>query len=345
MGKKVKTARLLATPGLRRLVSTALRWEGVLILNYHRVGDGSNSIHDRNLWSASSEAFDTQLAFLKSHSDVIGLDEIESSLEQRGGRHVAITFDDGYLDNYELAYPLLRQHRLPAAFFIATGFIDKPRLPWWDEIAMLVRTTDAGQLDLHPWLPGPLSLQHDHRGEAIRILLRIYKSLPIDDAELLLERLREQTRCVSTNAPVKQHWMDWTMIRDMAANGMTIGGHTVHHPVLSRLSLEQQRAEITGCAARLRDELDQPMDYFAYPVGSPDAFDQRTRLCLQEAGVRLAFSYYGGIATRESSHLDMPRVAVAAKMEDSLFRAMAVLPQVFCRRTDGHDGHPGAHDE
>lgn len=339
MGKKVQTARLLAAPGLRRLLSTALPWEGVLILNYHRVGDGSSSIHDRDLWSASSEAFDMQLSFLKTHSDVIGLDEIESSLGKRGGRHVAITFDDGYLDNYELAYPLLRQHRLPAAFFIATGFIDQPRLPWWDEIAMLVRTTPVKQLDLREWLPRPLSLEWGDRRDAIRTLLETYKSLQGNHAAMLLDRLREQAGCAATSAPVAKHWMDWTMIREMAANGMTIGGHTVHHPILSRRPLEEQRAEISGCATRLREELGQPMDYFAYPVGSPDSFDDRTRQCLLEAGVRLAFSYYGGIATRQSHQLDMPRVAVAARMEDSLFRAMAVLPQFFCRRTDGHNGN------
>lgn len=340
MGKKVKTARLLAMPGLRRLLSTALPWEGVLILNYHRVGDGSASIHDRGLWSASSDAFDRQLSFLKTCSDVIGLDEIESSLGQRGNRHVAITFDDGYLDNYEIAYPLLRQHRLPAAFFIATGFIDQPSLPWWDEIAMLVRTTTVEQLDLRDWLPEPLSLEPGNRDQAIRRVLDIYKSLQGGHAAMLLDRLREQSRCAADCVPVEKHWMDWPMIRDMAANGMIIGGHTVHHPVLSRLSLDQQRAEISGCAMRLREELDQPMDYFAYPVGGPDTFDERTRLCLQQAGVRLAFSYYGGIATRRSAHFDMPRVAVAADMKHNLFRAMAVLPHVFCRRTDGPDKHP-----
>lgn len=334
MGKKTKTARLLAAPGLRRVLSRALPWEGVLILNYHRVGDGSRSIHDRDLWSASSDAFDAQLSFLKANSDVIALDEIESALARRGSRHVAITFDDGYLDNYELAYPLLRHHRLPAAFFIATGFIDDPRLPWWDEIAMLVRTTTVEQLDLGEWVAGPLLLEGGRRAEVIRTLLGAYKALPGDEAAKLLGRLREQARCGSNSAPATKHWMDWTMIRDMAANGMTIGGHTVHHPVLSRRSLAQQRAEISGCAARLRAELGQAMDYFAYPVGSPDAFDERTRQCLQDAGVRLAFSYYGGIATRQSARYDIPRVAVAARMENHLFRAMAALPQFFCRRSE-----------
>lgn len=339
MGKKVKAARLLAAPGLRRLMSTALPWEGVLILNYHRVGDGSASAHDRALWSASCTAFDTQLSLLKTQSDVIALDEIESALEQPGSRHVAITFDDGYLDNYELAYPLLRQHGLPAAFFIATGFIDRPCLPWWDEIAMLVRTTDARQLELCDWLPGRLSLEDGNHDAVIRRLLTTYKSLQGEDAAGFLATLREQAGCNGAAGPVAGHWMDWDMIRDMAAHGMTIGGHTMHHPVLSRLPLEQQREEISGCAARLREELDQPMEYFAYPVGGRDAFDEHTRRCLDEAGVRLAFSYYGGIATRESSHHDMPRVAIEAGMESSLFHAMVALPQVFCRSTDDPHGH------
>lgn len=335
MGKKQRAASWLAATGLRRLLSAALPRHGVLVLNYHRIGDGSNSIHDQGVWSASGEAFDRQLAFLKTHADVIALDDIEQALASGRGRHVAITFDDGYLDNYELAFPLLQQHRLPAAFFITTSFIDDPRLPWWDEIAQLVHTTDADRLRLLRWFPQPLALGNGGREAAIRALLQVYKSLREVDAADLMHDLREQARGANTQPAAARHWMGWDMIRDMAAQGMTIGGHTMHHPVLARLPEYKQREQILGCAARLREELDQPMDYFAYPVGSRDAFDEGTLRCLREAGVRLAFSYYGGVATRRSSRYDMQRVAVAPEIGCDLFRAMVDLPGVFCTQANG----------
>ncbi|WP_417475366.1 polysaccharide deacetylase family protein [Luteimonas mephitis] len=330
--KKNFAARVITGARLRNALARLLPREGVVILNYHRIGDGTSSLHDRALWSATEQGFDDQLAFLKSHCDVIALDDLTDALHTRGGRHVAITFDDGYLDNYELAFPALRRHGLPAAFFIATGFIDRPRLPWWDEIAMLVRTTTAARLDMHDWIATPLQLAVDREG-CINALLRAYKQLGPAPATAFLERLREQTGA-SGVGPAPKHWMDWDMIREMAGGGMTIGGHTMDHPVLATLPASAQQQEITGCASRLQEELGQPMDYFAYPVGGRQSFNSDTFACLDQLGTRNAFSYYGGFATRRSHRYDLQRVAIEAHMGQPLFRAITQLPQVFCRRTD-----------
>jgi peptidoglycan/xylan/chitin deacetylase (PgdA/CDA1 family) len=112
---------------------------------------------------------------------------------------------------------------------------------------------------------------------------------------------------------------------------MTIGGHTVDHPVLSRLTVERQRHEIETCAARIRAETGRPMEYFAYPVGARWAFDAETHACLEAAGVRRAFSYYGGHAEPGSPRLDTPRVAMEPYVEMPDLAAMLCLPQVFCR--------------
>ena len=164
------------------------------------------------------------MAMLARDCDVISPADIDT-VAGRKGRHVLVTFDDGYLDNYEVAYPILRRHGLPATFFIATGFIDRPRLPWWDEIAWRIRTTAAARLDLRPWLPEPLA---PARGPdaAIGAILRAYKALPADEAARMLERLRAETG-QETPERVDGLWMDWNQIREMAAGGMTIGGHTV----------------------------------------------------------------------------------------------------------------------
>lgn len=328
--KREIAARFLAAPGLRSALSTALPRAGVLVLNYHRVGDGTRSRYDRALWSATAEGFDDQVGFLKANCDVVGLDEIDDALRQRRGRYVAITFDDGYLDNHEIAFPVLRRHGAPATFFIATGFIDRRLLPWWDAIAMQVRETTRARLDLREWMPAPLVLEHRDREAAIGRVLATYKSLPIGQANRFRERLAEQTG-IEAPEVVDGHWMDWDMIRGMAAAGMTIGGHTVNHPVLSSLPEEVQREEIAGCAARLREELGIAMTHFAYPVGSRGSANADTRRLLREAGVRYAYSFYGGIATAASTRLDLQRTAIANGIDRNLFRAMVQLPQVFCR--------------
>lgn len=326
--KKRIAARILAHSGLGRLFATLMPTTGVLILNYHRIGDGSTSPYDRELWSADADAFDAQVARMALDCDVISPGEIESVAGLRG-RHVLITFDDGYLDNYEVAYPILRRHGVPATFFIATGFIDRPRLPWWDEIAWQVRTTTAARLDLRPWLPSPL-VPAAGPDPVISAILRAYKALPAVESGRMLKRLREQTG-LAPPARVDKLWMDWDMIRDMADGGMTIGGHTVNHPVLSRLPVERQREEIQTCAARLRAETGRPMDYFAYPVGSQWAFDEQTRACLKAVGVKRAFSYYGGQARADSPRYDTPRMAMEPYVEIHDLGAMLSIPRLFCR--------------
>lgn len=329
--KKRIAARLLSGTGIGRALSAMLPQRGVLVLNYHRIGDGSASPYDRELWSATTEAFDAQVRFLKRHCDVISPGELDSALAQKRGRQVLVTFDDGYLDNYELAFPVLKDQGVRATFFIATGFIDNPSIPWWDEIAWLLRSTPHARLPLAPWFAKGLSIWHK-RAAVIRKVLAKYKSLPADDAVALLAALRSAAG-VAHPPDAPGHWMDWSMIREMAGAGMTIGGHTVHHPVLSRLSAARQREEIETCGARILAETGCPMEYFAYPVGSPWAFDDNTLACLQATGVRRAFSYYGGYATLDSPRFDVPRVAIEDHVGIHEFKAMARLPQVFCART------------
>ncbi|WP_165967309.1 polysaccharide deacetylase family protein [Luteimonas aestuarii] len=329
--KKRIAARLLSGTGIGRALSAMLPQRGVLVLNYHRVGDGSASPYDRELWSATVDAFDAQIGFLKRHCDVISPSDLDAALAEPRSRLVLVTFDDGYRDNHELAFPVLQAHGVPATFFIATGFIDHPSIPWWDEIAWLSRSTQAARIPLAPWFAKPLQVGH-RRTPLIRKLLAKYKSLPADDAGAMLSALREATG-VAHPPGAPGHWMDWSMIREMADVGMTIGGHTVHHPVLSRLSPARQREEIDGCAARILAETGRRMEYFAYPVGSRWAFDDSTRACLEAAGVRRAFSYYGGYATLASPRFDVPRVAIEDHVGIHEFKAMARLPQVFCART------------
>lgn len=327
--KKKRVAQLLDRTGLRRLLAAVMPGSGIIVLNYHRIGDGDASNLDRGVWSATVEDFERHLAWLKRACDVIGPADIEAARARRG-RHLLITFDDGYRDNHDFAYQALRAHGLPATFFITTGFIDQPRLPWWDEIAARVRGSPHRVLELPGWLDGPRTLASP-REPLVRELLGLYKRQPLADTGRFMAELR-----AATGGPEPESgelWMNWDMLRDMAAHGMTIGGHTVNHIVLAGAPRQRQFEEIAGCAQRLREELGQTMEYFAYPVGARTSFDADSRACLAELGVRYAFSYYGGYTRvdRPFDPLDMQRVAVDPAVDMDIFRAMTDLPRWFCR--------------
>lgn len=329
MMKKAIATRLLCRSGLRALLGRAIEWSGVLVLNYHRVGNGKDSPFDRGLWSADAEAFTDQIRFCKSQLDLITPDDIPRVVANGSGRYALITFDDGYRDNYEIAFPILKAEGVPATFFITTGFVDAPLLPWWDEIAWMVRTSRQDRVELPRWIPAPISFDEPDREEAVRTLLRAYKVMPAESTDRYLDAIAEATRsgrCGKCEG--SGFWMNWEMLREMRAAGMTVAGHTVTHPILARAPRERQREEILECGTRLAEEMGEPMSYFSYPVGGPNSFNSVTHDCLREAGVRYAFSYYGGFRRfGDWNNYDVRRVAVETYLTADWFRSIVTMPQ------------------
>jgi len=332
LSKRELLARTLEKTGLGPLLSqTTGRWQGLVVFNYHRLGNQTTSPFDRALYSADQEIFEQQVQFLKKHYDVVRVADLEGVLHNRG-RAVMITFDDGYLDNYELAFPVLKQHNVPATFFITSGFLDGGPVAWWDEIAWMVRNSPASELPpvLHE-CPAVSLRDAPDREQAVKTLLRFYKSLPIDLTVPFLQRLASLTgrgRCPT--ALGRDVWMNWDMIREMDQGGMDIGGHTVSHPVLSKTSTAMQRQEIFGSKLRIEQEIGHTVEAFSYPVGQPDSFTEETKQILRDAGYRWAFSFSGGFSpTGHQDDFDLPRVAVSPHLSRDLFRSMARLPWLF----------------
>lgn len=322
---------MMSFTGLRTLLGGTIPWSGVLVFNYHRIGDGRASLYDRGLWSASADSFREQLRFCKAHLDMIMPEDLPRVIESGRGRYGMITFDDGYRDNYEAAYPILKDEGVRATFFVSTGFMDKPCVPWWDEIAWMVRTSKRDRIVLSPWLTEPVALDRSDRETAVRQILRALKTLPTASTGKFLDALAEASgsgRCVAGEG--QNVWMTWDMLREMKAGGMVIGGHSVTHPVLARSSPEQQRDEILACGKRLAEELHGPMYCFSYPVGGGNASDSVTRECLREAGVRYAFSYYGGFRRfKDWDDYDIRRVPVETCVTKDWFRSIVSLPHIF----------------
>lgn len=328
--KRQLLSNVLKHSGALALLRRVYRPRGLLCLNYHRIASGLPAYCDPGVISASAETFADQIRFLKRHAELIVPDEIEDARRSRG-RFVLVTFDDGYSDNYHAAFEVLRSEGARATFFIATGYIDNPRLPWWDAINALIDSTIASTLALPEYELPSLDLSPAHKPEAVRQLLRLYKRLPGQRAKDLLHRLAELPGAKQPAA--REQWMSWDMLRDMQAHGMYIGGHTMHHPILSRLSIDEQREEIFGCARRLEAELGRPLRAFAYPVGNRDSFNADTRAVLREAGVRYAFSYYGGFqGTDTRDDYDIRREPIEPYVEPALFEGIFGLPRVFCTR-------------
>jgi peptidoglycan/xylan/chitin deacetylase (PgdA/CDA1 family) len=330
--KRERLATFLARTGLGSVVRSLGGWRGVVALNYHRIGNPSESPFHPGLFSATQDMFDEHLRFLSRHLDVVRPDDITSGLDRRG-RYLLITFDDGYRDNYDRAFPVLRAHGVPATFFVTTGFLGRARVSWWDEIAWMVGRSRRDTMPAGPDLPARLGLTPLHRAETTSELLRVFKTLPADRTEGFLDFVATATgsgRCPDAEASAL--WMTWDMVRELGDSGMVIGGHTVDHAIMSRLSPDAQERQIRGCAEDLRAQAQMRMRFFSYPVGLPGTFSQHTRACLRACGVELAFGASGGFEhVMGFDPLDFRRTNVTLATSKHLIAAMATLPRLFAR--------------
>ena len=328
IGKRTLLANVLQSSGANLVLARAPLWNGLTVLNYHRIGEPGNSPFDPGLFSATPAQFAAQVRFLTQNFDVIGASDL-ADWQNRRGRFVMITFDDGYLDNYEAAYPILRAFGATGVFFLTSGFLDEGRIAWWDEISWMVRSSHLKQLSSNPWTISELTLPDADRQPVLDRLLRTYKSLPGRKTGEFLEFLADALG-TGRHPGDRSVWMDWPQVREMHAHGMQFGGHTVTHPVLSNLSRAEQEYEVRECRERIKAELGRPIPTFSYPVGQQDSFNATTQSCLREAGYEWAFSYYGGFNRRgQVNPFDVRRVAIESHTSWAMFRSVACLPHLF----------------
>jgi peptidoglycan/xylan/chitin deacetylase (PgdA/CDA1 family) len=330
INKRAMAAQALMKSGFWRLLQRLIAQRGLLVLNYHRVRDDETSVFDYGLWSATSGSFAEQLRFCKANADVIGPGDLSDILARPDdrSRYVLITFDDGYRDNYEVAFPILRDLGVPALFFVATGFIGTGKLPWWDEIARLACHAGTKQVTLPKWWDVGIP-----KGESTAdTLLRKYKSLPSNDAERFLLAVADEVNAKSFGSPCPDLWMTWDMLREMQRKGMSIGAHTVTHPILSRATMARQQYEVETSCQHIIQEIGVQPSHFSYPVGGTGAFTMETMQCVKRAGFRFAYSHYSGMSRFcEWQDLNIKRVPIETYITRDVFRSVVVAPNWFAR--------------
>jgi peptidoglycan/xylan/chitin deacetylase (PgdA/CDA1 family) len=272
---------------------------------------------------------DRQLGFLRRHYEVLRPTDFERRLRGAAGRHVMITFDDGYRDLYELAHPVLQAHGVCAAMFLCSGLMDGVASAWWDEIGWMLRHSRLRELPPGPWSTSSLPLAADTVEETIEHVTRAYWELAPPAAAAFLEQLASAS-AAGRRPSSGEDWLTWDMARELKAAGHLIGAHTRTHPVLSRLPRDQQSQEIRSSLDRIEESLGERPSWFAYPVGTRQAFDRTTMEAARESGVELAFSNYGGrVHTDAFAELDVRRVSAESRRQISMLSATLTVPQVF----------------
>lgn len=296
MNRRGLATSVASRVGLLPLLERVGSRPGLAVLVYHRVMAVDGHRYDKAVIEATPEEFDAQMGMLKKRHAVLGPDElVDVIVNPRRLRHfrVAVTFDDGYRDNYDHAFPILKSHGLAAFFFVPTHYMDSRRLSWWDQVAYVIRRSGKPTLTIDYPQRVVVDVDPGNPDRAIQRVLRIYTRSDADLARFLaaVEEACEQR--VPDEAEDRQ-FMSWAEAMEMSRAGMAIGSHTHSHSILAPLTAEEQRAEFRQSRAQL-EARNLAADVLAYPVGSPTTFSATTVTCAKEEGYRVAFSNYGGV--------------------------------------------------
>ena len=256
--------------------------------------------------------FDQVMRWLAAEFRVLSLDEllrrVREGLVPDARGEVALTFDDGLRNHVEQAYPILENLGLPATFFVCPGLIESRRWLWNHEARARLRRLGADQI-----LVLTQTLQSD--GGGVEGIVAWMKALNLEQRLAAEARIRDATPDFAPTASERQAYdlLEWDDLKRLDPALITVGSHTVDHPILSTLDDEKIVFELGRSRAWLEEVLGRPVDLFCYPNGSQDA---RVRRMVRQ-------TYRAAVSTTEGRVLpgvdwhDIPRVSVPARL--SLF--------------------------
>ncbi|KQW43214.1 MULTISPECIES: polysaccharide deacetylase family protein [unclassified Roseateles] len=257
--------------------------------------------------------FDELLGWAKSWFNVLPLDRAIRQLHEGAlpARAAALSFDDGYADNHDVALPLLRKHGLPCSFFVATGFLDGGRM-WNDTLIESVRRSSKSVLDLrglkdgHGEDLGQHALGDDaHRRTALGHLIQRVKYLAPEPRVACVDAIAQRAEA----SPPDDLMMNSEQVRNLRRAGMQIGAHTVSHPILAKLPVNQAADEIARSRDALQALLGEHVGLFAYPNGKPgtDYLPDVHPGIVRELGFDAAVSTRWAAARRGEDVFQIPR--------------------------------------
>jgi peptidoglycan/xylan/chitin deacetylase (PgdA/CDA1 family) len=270
----------------------------IVILTFHRVLDDDSNQKSSSLPGIviREETFRKLAKYLVQHCDPVHLDGVVPGGESSKLR-VAITFDDGWRDNYSTALPIAKGFGLPFTVFICPGLVGQNNPFWPEQVSAL------------------LSI----RGESPTTIEEVIEKLKhgsATDRNAYLESLRKTSSQNYTSASEIEQLLSWDEIRSMRAAGVSFGSHTQTHQILTTIPKQFAALELSQSKSAIETEFGEPCTIFAYPNGDCSS---ETRQWVADAGYKRALTTTKGAWTAECDRLSLPRLNVSEGNVTGLF--------------------------
>jgi peptidoglycan/xylan/chitin deacetylase (PgdA/CDA1 family) len=245
----------------------AKRRRAARVVMYHGVGPQSD---------LPTAELERQVLYLKRHFRVVSLDQLLDGLSDPAraiADWVALTFDDGVRNNLTEAWPVLLKHRVPAVFYVCPALIDQRRWIWNHEArARLESLADA---ERHAFIAqcGPSGDDGGDGDDKTRLGLEGFlawmKTLALEPRRRVEDALRARTGAFRPSPALREAYdlMDWDELTRLDPSLVTIGSHTLTHPILTTLAPAEARREIQDSRAALERRLGRPVRHFCFPNG------------------------------------------------------------------------------
>lgn len=272
------------------------------------------------------DTFRRELTYVSRHFHVLPLEDALHRLRTGTlpANAAALTFDDGTKNLATQAASVLRELKLPASVFLATGSMSTGEALWPDRLWLAFARTEVPEVDLATIGLGTCMLRTPaDRGATYAAAVERLKDLPdrkrIAQFEWLIATLGPDSG--ADNGPFEM--LSWDQAQTLASDGLvTLHPHSVTHPILSRCSDEKVQSEVAGSYAALEHVTGRAPSIFAYPNGRRRDFDSRTKAALTRHGIHWALSTNQGFAHRHSEPLALPRLPIGSDLSFAHFKLL-----------------------
>jgi peptidoglycan/xylan/chitin deacetylase (PgdA/CDA1 family) len=308
-------AEAMSSSGTMSLIERIHCFRKAFVLMYHRVidPDSPQAFISQSGMFVTKDTFKNQVRFLKDHFDLVFLDDLIEKREN--GKDISkccvITFDDGWRDNYTVAFPILEKYCAPATVFLATGFVGTERVFWPDELSFYLENIPVSKLssetktEVFKGFVDKISKLINKGPEYVKEeAIETLKLASAAEREEILKHLRSMIGDKRIPAQI----MSWDEARKMVESGLIrFGAHTVNHVLLDHLPIDLLRNEINASRDDIQTKLGCKVNLFAYPNGN---FDNNTEKFIVDNGFIGAVTTRRGCFDLKTSLMRIPRIGV-----------------------------------
>lgn len=327
-------SELFSISGIHSVLERLQLSRNAMVLMYHRVLPSRTSApcFVQPGMYVSSETFERHVAYLTAHFRVVFLEELMERMlaGKEIGRLCAITFDDGWRDNYTYAFPILARYGVPATVFLATGFVGTDRMFWPEELCHHLDGLGGPQQLKSEGTPAAFMRFSETMGlfdgqpreDYLDAGISILKKFTPEERQHVLDHLAG----MHNDDPVDRQMMDWDEIRIMfASNLVRFGAHTVNHEMLDQIPLPTAAREISDSKIDIEQRLGCRVRSFAYPNGN---HSNAIRHLLREQGFLGAVTTGRGYVKPGAQLLEIPRIGMHDDVSGNLpqFRSRMLMP-------------------